>query len=147
MTNETLIHPVEKYKEYITQAYGVPNKIWYPLSGFHIGTDYACPDNTLVKAPIGGEVITAGKSRSLGNYCHYQYAYKGQVYVERWLHLSIIPKIGEYKQNETVAITGGTGRVTGDHLHQDIWLDEVRLDLINSKNWRELTINPQTHYK
>jgi len=142
-----LTHPVEMYKDMISQAYGVPNAKWYPASKHHIGNDYACPANTKVKAPFNGKITTAGTSKALGNYCHYQYVYNGNKYTERYLHLSLVPELGSYTQGSTIASTGNTGLSTGHHLHQDIWLDEVRLDVINEKNWRLLTVDPQEHYK
>ena len=142
-----LTHPVEAYKQMISQAYGVPNAKWYPASKHHIGTDYSCPVNTKLKAPFNGRITTVGTSKALGNYCHYQYVYNGNKYTERYLHLSSVPKLGSYPQGSVIAFTGNTGGSTGPHLHQDIWLDDVRLDVINEKNWRLLTVDPQEHYK
>lgn len=142
-----MTHPIEDYKNKISQAYGEQNSIWYPITGHHIGVDYVCPSNTKIVAPKDGEVITAGKSRSLGNYCYYEYELDGQVFVERWLHLSLIPRIGTYQEGEQVAYTGNSGPSTAPHFHQDIWLNEVRLDILTKKNWRELTKDPQVHYQ
>lgn len=141
-----MTHPIEAYKRNISQGYGEKNPTWYPVTGHHIGVDYVCPANTKVVAPIDGEVITSGKSRSLGNYCYYEYQLEGKTYVERWLHLSLIPRIGTYKQGEQVAYTGNSGSSTAPHFHQDIWRDEVRLDLLTAKNWTELTVDPEAHY-
>jgi len=142
-----MIHPIAQYQDNISQTYGEKNSVWYPLTGRHIGVDYKCPINTRVVAPKEGEVITAGKSRSLGNYCYYEYTLDGQTFVERWLHLSLIPRIGTYKAGEQVAYTGNTGNSSGSHFHQDIWHNEVRLDLLTAKNWNDLTVNPVEHYK
>lgn len=141
-----MIHPIEAYKNNVTQGYGEKNQLWYPVTGHHIGVDYSCPLNTRVVAPKDGEVITAGKSRSLGNYCHFEYTLDNMVYVERWLHLRLIPQIGQYKGGELVAYTGNTGASTSPHFHQDIWHNEVRLDLLTTRNWAELTVDPEHHY-
>ena len=140
-----LIHPIELYKDYVSQGYGVKNSI-YKATGRHIGIDYACPANTNLVAPYDGEVIKSGSTKVLGNYCHYQYNFNGIIYIERYLHLSVKPNKGRYLQGSIVALTGNTGMSTGNHLHQDIWVGEVRLALINKTNWNLLTVNPEIHY-
>lgn len=141
-----LLHPVETYRDYISQGYGVANSQWYPQTGHHIGTDYACPVGTKVKAPFAGEVTTAGTSASLGNYCIYTYIYEGVTYAARFLHLSFVPERGKYQRGEEIATTGNTGKSTGAHLHIDIFFNEVRVDILTKTNWRNLTVNPETHY-
>ena len=141
-----LIHPVSEYSELISQAYGVANKEWYPVTGRHVGIDYACPAGTPVKAPFSGEVIVSGTSNSMGNFCYFKYTYQSQVYVTRFMHLSSVPARDTYSRGEVLAKTGNTGNSTGPHLHIDIWHDEVRLDLINKSNWNTLTVDPYEHY-
>lgn len=143
---EGLIHPVSEYSKLISQAYGVKNDKWYPITGHHLGTDYACPIGTPLKAPSSGKVIASGTSPSMGNFCYYQYTYQDQEYVSRFMHLSTVPKRGDYKRGEVIAKTGSSGNVTGPHLHVDIFLEEVRLDLLSKKNWTQLTVDPQEHY-
>lgn len=140
------IHPVDKYRDHISQPYGTPNKKWYPRTGHHIGTDYATPRGTDVLAPMDGEVTVSGRSDSMGLFCYYKYKYDGVPYVARFMHLSRRPKTGLYKQGERIGVTGNTGQSTGSHLHIDIFLKEVRVDILTPKNWRDLTINPETHY-
>lgn len=141
-----LTHPVEKYRNLISRAYGVADAKFYPQTGHHIGTDYACPVGTPIKAPFAGEVTVAGNSPALGNFCHYKYTFKGQTYTARFMHLSMIPVGGKYKQGELIELSGKTGKITGPHLHVDVWYNDVRLDLINKKNWATLTVDPQKHY-
>lgn len=130
----------------ISQAYGVKNKAWYPLTGRHIGTDYACPSGTKVAAPFDGEIVTVGFTESLGNYCIYQYRFDNIRYQARFLHLQAIPLLGRYKTGSTIAKTGGTGRVSGPHLHVDVFYNEVRLDKLTAANWDIHTLDPQLHY-
>jgi len=141
-----LQHPVERYRELISQAYGVPNAKFYPLTGHHVGTDYACPVGTPVKAPWSGEVIISGSSPALGNFCHYRYNHDGVTYVARFMHLSNVPVIAKYKRGEVIELSGKTGRVSGAHLHIDLWYNDVRLDLLTKKNWNLLTLDPYKHY-
>ena len=142
-----LLHPVKDYEESISQAYGIANLNFYPSTGHHIGTDYACPVGTPVVAPFDGEVTSAGYSSSLGNHCFFTYKYLESVYVVRMMHLSKVPRIGNYKQGILIEKSGATGNVTGPHLHIDIWLNEVRLDLINGENWDTMTVDPYYHFK
>lgn len=141
-----LLHPVGKYRELISRTYGVEDWINYKITGRHIGTDYACPVGTLVRAPWEGEVTVAGNSPALGNFCHYKYTFDGVTYVARFLHLSDVPYKAKYKRGEVIELSGKTGKISGPHLHVDVFYNDVRLDLLTSKNWNLLTINPQTHY-
>lgn len=142
----SLLHPVEKYKGYISQAYGVKNAQFYPQTKHHIGTDYACPVGTPVRAPWAGEVTVAGSSPALGNFCHYRYVYDGVTYVARFMHLSDVPTRGVYQRGEMLELSGKTGKITGPHLHVDIFYNEVRVDILTEKNFRTLTVNPEEHY-
>ena len=142
-----LIHPVELYKDIISQSYGAPNSKWYPKTGHHIGTDYACPVGTKVVAPFKGEVTVSGHSNALGNYCHYQYIYDNVTYMARFMHLIHIPLVAKYARGEMLELSGESGNTTGPHLHIDVWIGEVRLDIINKKNWREKTVDPCTHFR
>lgn len=142
---ETITHPVENFKEYVTQAYGVPNKR-YRLTGRHIGTDYATPIGTGVRAPRDGEMTHTGYTKTLGYFGIYRYMWRGRQYEDRYLHLKAEPRPGKRKQGDIIAWTGNSGEVTGPHIHIDVWRDEVKLDRINSRNWSQLTEDPQSHY-
>lgn len=142
----TLLHPVEKYRELISRVYGVVDRVSYPQTGHHIGTDYTCPVGTPVQAPFDGEVTVVGTSPALGNFCHYKYTFDGVTYMARFMHLSAVPHKGKYSRGETIELSGKTGRVTGPHLHVDLWYNDVRLDLLTEKNWNLLTIDPHKHY-
>lgn len=143
---KSLLHPVEKYRDYISREYGVEDRKYYPQTGRHIGTDYACPVGTSVLAPCDGEVIVSGTTPALGNFCHFKYTFDGVTYVARFLHLSDVPYKAKYKRGEVIELSGKTGKISGPHLHVDVFYNDVRLDLLTSKNWNLLTINPQTHY-
>lgn len=141
-----LLHPVEKYKEYISREYGVEDWNYYPQTGRHIGTDFACPVGTPVLAPYDGEVTVSGTSPALGNFCHYKYTFDGVTYVARFMHLTDAPEKGKYKRGEIIELSGKTGKVSGPHLHVDIFYNDVRLDLLTAKNWNLLTLDPIKHY-
>lgn len=142
---ETLLHPVEEYKNKISQPYGNPNTL-YTVTGVHIGTDYATPVGTPVRAPSDGEVIYNGTTDVAGNFIWYRYKYKGKTYVERYMHLDKKPILRTAKKGDIIAVTGNTGMSSGPHLHQDLWENEVKIVQINKNNWSTLTLNPQKHY-
>ena len=142
----TLLHPVEAYKKLISQTYGTRNATYYPQTKHHIGTDYACPVGTPVRAPWNGEVTVAGTSPALGNFCHYKYTFDGVTYVARFMHLTAVPHIASYKRGEVLELSGKTGKVSGPHLHVDIFYNEVRVDILTEKNFKQFTINPELHY-
>ena len=71
---QAIQHPLPGSR--ISQAYGVESSI-YKLTGRHIGTDYAVPVGTSIKAPKRGEIVVAGHSASLGYFCHYKYTDNG----------------------------------------------------------------------
>jgi hypothetical protein len=124
-----------------SQDYGVVNNI-YKKTGHHIGTDFPCPTGTPIVARADGELISAEYGDVTGAYCIFEFEWNGRKYQERYLHLSATWPLGSYKQGETIAETGNTGMSTGPHLHVDTFKDEVRLDIINKSNWKELTIDP-----
>lgn len=142
---QSLLHPVEEYKNSITQDYGVKTPI-STLTGRHIGCDYATPSNTPVRAPWDGAVTVTGYSATLGNFCHYQYTRQGQKYTDRYLHLKESPKAGLYKRGNIVGRTGNTGKSQGYHIHLDIWIGDVDLTNINKINWSAVTVDPKNHY-
>lgn len=139
----TLFHPVQYRPRIVSQRYGVKNAI-YALTGRHIGTDYSIPVNTPLHAPALGEVTTSGTHPALGHFCHFTYSFQGEIYEERWCHLSKKPATGKYSRGAIVAYSGNTGKSTGPHLHREVWRKDVRLDLINKNNWGVLTVNPET---
>lgn len=143
VTIEAMGHPVPGFP--VTYKYGVADDN-YALTGRHLGTDYGTPIGTPVLAPVTGTIVASGTTKSLGNFCHFKYTHDGKTYVARFLHLQTVPKQGKYQKGQIMAYTGNTGFSEGPHLHTDIWLDDVRLDLINKNNWGNMTIDPETHF-
>lgn len=127
----------------ITQPYGNYNPSIYTLTGHHIGVDHAVPVGTPLYAPDDGTIVEAGYNRILGNYYVYQYAHNRYLVN---LHLQKKPKEGAYKAGDVLGYTGETGLVTGAHSHTEVFsVQPTRAqisDLITSKNWREITLDP-----
>jgi murein DD-endopeptidase MepM/ murein hydrolase activator NlpD len=61
-------------------------------------------------------------------------------------HLQSIPTTGKYKTGDTFAISGNSGMSTGPHVHLDLWHRGFDLSVINSKNFREWTLDFEAWY-
>ncbi|MBF8999252.1 MULTISPECIES: peptidoglycan DD-metalloendopeptidase family protein [Vibrio] len=93
----------------------------HPVTGRvrpHRGTDYVAPVGTPIWAAGDGIVQKAGYNQFNGNYVFIRHS---NTYVTKYLHLSRrMVKTGQrVKQGQTIGTLGGTGRVTGPHLHYE----------------------------
>jgi murein DD-endopeptidase MepM/ murein hydrolase activator NlpD len=84
--------------------------------GNHLGTDFAVPTGTPVRAPADGIVQSAGTN---GGHAGTYVILDADGTVHKFFHLSkIMVKTGNYvKQGDVVGLTGNTGLSTGPHLH------------------------------
>jgi murein DD-endopeptidase MepM/ murein hydrolase activator NlpD len=103
-----------------------------PYSAFHTGLDYGiCVANFNVYAPAAGKVVFAGPLTVRGNATyidHGQGIYSGFFHQE-----SIQVSVGEMVQpGQLVGQIGATGRVTGPHLHWEVWVNGVQ---VNPVDW------------
>lgn len=139
-------HPVPGFP--VSQPYGVPNSR-YPLTGHHIGTDYATPIGTPVRMPVSGNFIHSGYTPALGSFLVVEYTYRGRRYQSRFAHLENITRYrrGEaVPQGDIIGRTGNSGDSSGPHLHVDIWNGSVNLTGITATNFRQRTVDPVLHY-
>ncbi|PMH41210.1 peptidase M23 [Vibrio sp. 10N.286.49.B3] len=111
----------------------------HPVTGrvtAHRGTDYAAPVGTPIWAAGDGIVDKSGYNQFNGNYVFIRHS---NTYITKYLHMQRrMVKTGErVKQGQTIGTLGGTGRVTGPHLHYEF--------LVNGqhKNPRTVTL-PQS---
>lgn len=108
----------------------------HPVTGKvrpHNGIDYVAPVGTPIMAAGSGSVVAAGYNQFNGNYVFIKHAGN---YVTKYLHLSkrTVNKGQRVKQGQTIGLLGGTGRVTGPHLHYEFVVGGVH------KNPRTLTL-------
>ncbi len=94
---------------------------------FHTGLDFCGNNTTDVMAPAGGRVVFAGPLTVRGNATiidHGQGVYTG------YLHQSkLLVEAGEMVQpGQVIGKVGATGRVTGPHLHWEVWVNGVQVD-------------------
>jgi len=93
----------------------------HPVTGrvkAHRGTDYVAPVGTPIWAAGDGVVMKSGYNKFNGNYVFIRHS---STYVTKYLHMTKRKvKTGQrVKQGQTVGTLGGTGRVTGPHLHYE----------------------------
>lgn len=97
------------------------------FSRVHTGTDFAAASGTPILAPAAGRVVLVDHFDVRGNvtiidhgwgvftvYCH-----QTEPYVS----------VGDMvTARQVIGITGSTGRVTGSHLHWELWIDGIAVD-------------------
>lgn len=103
----------------ITSKYGNRK---HPVTGeykLHNGVDIGVPIGTAVKPNMSGTIVNTWFNESGGNQMKIELK---NGYTMGFAHLSKynLKKGDKFKANETVALTGNTGRSTGPHLHLTI---------------------------
>jgi len=93
----------------------------------HSGLDIAAPSGTAVTAPSAAVVINTGSYYYNGNTVFLDH---GQGLITGYFHLS---KISVHKgqlveQGTKLGEVGATGRVTGPHLHWNVYLNKTKVD-------------------
>lgn len=93
----------------------------------HSGLDIAAPKGTTISAPAPGLVINTGHYYYNGNTVFLDH---GQGLITGYFHLSKIGvKTGQLvEQGTKLGEVGETGRVTGPHLHWNIYLNKTKVD-------------------
>ncbi len=99
----------------------------HPVTGrvkAHRGTDYVAPVGTPIWAAGDGTVEKSGYNRFNGNYVFIRHS---NTYITKYLHMTKrYVKTGQrVKQGQSVGTLGGTGRVTGPHLHYEFLVNGV----------------------
>lgn len=99
----------------------------HPVTGAvkaHRGTDYVAPVGTPIWAAGDGVVMKSAYNKFNGNYVFIRHS---STYITKYLHLTKRKvKTGQrVKQGQTIGTLGGTGRVTGPHLHYEFLVNGV----------------------
>jgi murein DD-endopeptidase MepM/ murein hydrolase activator NlpD len=93
----------------------------------HAGLDVAVGVGTPIHAAADGVILDAGDYYYCGKTVFVDH---GNGLITMHCHLSeFIAKIGDtVKQGERIAVSGGTGRATGPHLHWSVYLNGVSVE-------------------
>lgn len=128
------ISPAIAYAEstFFTSRYG--NRRTYigqgtdlKVTGFHTGLDFGGGDGLAITAPAAGRVIFASPWTVRGNATVIDHGWG--VYSGFWHQSAFKVQVGDMvEQGQVIGLVGGTGRVTGAHLHWELWVNGVQVD-------------------
>ncbi|RME91579.1 MAG: LysM peptidoglycan-binding domain-containing protein [Anaerolineae bacterium] len=98
-----------------------------PYDRFHTGLDFCGGEGLPITAPAPGIVVFAGPLTVRGNATIIDHGWG--VYSGFWHQSEIRVQVGEQVETgQVIGLVGGTGRVTGAHLHWEIWVNGVQVD-------------------
>ncbi|HMB25139.1 MAG: LysM peptidoglycan-binding domain-containing protein [Chloroflexota bacterium] len=101
------------------------------IPGFHSGLDFCGGEGLQIFAPAPGKVVFAAPLTVRGNATIIDHGWG--VYSGFWHQSQIMVNVGDtVEQGQVVGLVGGTGRVTGAHLHWDLWVNGIQ---VNPLNW------------
>lgn len=119
-------HPLATYK-YISCYFG---------GNGHRGTDYAAPGGTEIYAVSGGVVTAAAYHYSWGYYVQVYHGKddNGNSYSTLYAHMNSAPivSVGQsVSKGQTLGYVGSTGNSTGNHLHLEMKVNNVLVNVMN----------------
>ena len=128
------ISPAIAYAEstYFTSRYGsrrtyIGQGTNLSVEGFHTGLDFGGGDGLPITAPASGVVVFAGPWTVRGNATVIDHGWG--VYSGFWHQSAIQVQVGQsVSKGDVIGLVGGTGRVTGAHLHWELWVNGVQVD-------------------
>lgn len=105
------------------------------IFGFHSGLDYGGGNGLPITSPAAGFVVYTGFLDVRGNATIIDHGWG--VYSGFWHQSEIKVSPGDFVDTgQVIGLVGGTGRVTGAHLHWEIWVNGVQVDPVE---WLEMT--------
>lgn len=97
------------------------------VTGFHTGLDFCGGEGLQIFAPAPGKVVFAAPLTVRGNATIIDHGLG--VYSGFWHQSQILVNVGDLvTQGQVVGLVGGTGRVTGAHLHWEVWVNGVQVE-------------------
>jgi murein DD-endopeptidase MepM/ murein hydrolase activator NlpD len=101
------------------------------VPGFHTGLDFCGGEGLQIFAPAPGKVVFAAPLTVRGNASIIDHGWG--VYSGFWHQSQILVNVGDMvEQGQVIGVVGGTGRVTGAHLHWEVWVNGVQ---VNPLDW------------
>lgn len=134
------ISPAIAYAEstYFTSRYGsrrtyIGQGTNLSVQGFHTGLDFGGGDGLPITAPAAGVVVFAGPWTVRGNATVIDHGWG--VYSGFWHQSQIQVQVGQsVSKGDVIGLVGGTGRVTGAHLHWELWVNGIQVDPLDWLN-------------
>jgi murein DD-endopeptidase MepM/ murein hydrolase activator NlpD len=101
-----------------------------PYNYFHTGLDLCGGVGTEIFAPATGKVVFAGPLTVRGNATVIDHGWGIYTAYDHQSEVFVTP--GEYvAPAQVIGLGGATGRVTGPHLHWEVWVGGVQVDPID----------------
>jgi murein DD-endopeptidase MepM/ murein hydrolase activator NlpD len=102
-----------------------------PFNAFHTGIDFAaCDSNLNIYAAAPGKVVYTGLLVVRGNTTIIDHGWG--IYTCYYHQSQISVKVGDQvQQGQLIGQIGATGRVTGPHLHFEIWVNGIQVSPID----------------
>jgi murein DD-endopeptidase MepM/ murein hydrolase activator NlpD len=98
-----------------------------PFDHFHTGTDFAGNPGTPVLAAAPGYIVLAQRLNVRGNATIIDHGWG--VFTGYWHQADQYVKVGDFvTAGQVIGTIGATGRVTGPHLHWELWVNGVPVD-------------------
>ena len=126
--------PASQYAEstYFTSRFG--NRRTYigqgtdlTVQGFHTGLDFGGGTGLPITAPARGKVVIAENWTVRGGTTIIDHGWG--VYSGFWHQSKFNVQVGDMvEQGQIIGEVGGTGRVTGPHLHWELWVNGIQID-------------------
>jgi murein DD-endopeptidase MepM/ murein hydrolase activator NlpD len=101
------------------------------IPGFHSGLDFCGGEGLQIFAPAAGKVVFAAPLTVRGNATIIDHGWG--VYSGFWHQAQILVNVGDVVEpGQVIGLVGGTGRVTGPHLHWEVWVNGIQ---VNPLDW------------
>jgi murein DD-endopeptidase MepM/ murein hydrolase activator NlpD len=98
-----------------------------PYDSFHTGVDFSGAEDRPITAPAPGVVAFTGALFVRGNATLIDHGWG--VYTGYWHQSSILVEVGQrVETGQVIGYQGATGRVTGPHLHWELWVGGFQVD-------------------
>jgi murein DD-endopeptidase MepM/ murein hydrolase activator NlpD len=103
------------------------------INWWHTGIDFGGGTGLPITAPAAGQVVFAGFLTVRGNATIIDHGWG--VYSGFWHQSEIHVQVGDIvEQGQVIGLVGGTGRVTGPHLHWELWVNGIQVDPLDWLN-------------
>ncbi|MCJ7432824.1 MAG: M23 family metallopeptidase, partial [Anaerolineales bacterium] len=101
--------------------------------GFHTGLDFGGGTGLPITAPARGRVVFAGPLTVRGNATIIDHGWG--VFSGFWHQSKINVQVGDMVElGQVIGEVGGTGRITGPHLHWEVWVNGIQVDPLDWLN-------------